>query len=47
MYMLSLIFKESKLLWKTKNVADSHVKGILVTSSDSEGIVLKTAEYIH
>jgi len=32
---------------KTKNVADSHVKGILVSLSDSEGIVLKTAEYIN
>jgi len=47
MYMLSFTFKESKLLWKIKNVADSHVKGILVTSSDSEGNVLKTAEYIN
>jgi hypothetical protein len=45
--MCSLIFKESKLMWRIKNVADSHVKGILVTFSDSEGIVLQTEEYIN
>jgi hypothetical protein len=33
---VQVIFKESKLVWKTTEAADSHVKGIPVTSSDSE-----------